>query len=331
MDDAWRLDNRPVCQIRVKGSFGEAWSDWFDGLSIVSLENGETLLAGPVVDQAALYGILWKLRDLNLELISVDTIERDSVCRDPLNTKGEAQMASLTQTLKENVSTKTVLFISIAVIVAKWIAKAITNTIYVDATFARISSIQGIALMALKNGAFVVISATLLLVLSREKYGDLGFHGRRLLGQIGLGVLFGVLIFVLDTLLISPVASALVPETASQGVDMSVFFGKLSYVPIWLAIALLKGGLTEELWRIFGLTRFEKLFGRTGLVLALIASSLAFGLGHAYQGLGAVLAEGVQGLLYAGVYLRKRSAWEPVVAHAVFDLIGITLGFLIYA
>jgi membrane protease YdiL (CAAX protease family) len=44
-----------------------------------------------------------------------------------------------------------------------------------------------------------------------------------------------------------------------------------------------------------------------------------------------VLANAVQGLLYAGVYLRKRSAWEPVVAHAVYDLIGITLGFVIYA
>jgi membrane protease YdiL (CAAX protease family) len=238
-------------------------------------------------------------------------------------------MASLTRTLEEN--TRTFLFLSVAVILAKWIIKAITNTVYVDTSLARISSVQDIARTALTNGAFVVIGVTLLLALSRERYGDLGFHRRRLLRQIGLGALFGVLIFVLDTLLISPVASALVPETASQGVDMSVFFGKLSYVPIWLAMALLKGGFTEELWRIFYLARFEKLFGRAGLVLALIAGSLVFGLGHAYQGLGTVLAEGVQGLLYAGVYLRKRSAWEPVVAHGVFDLIGITLGFLIYA
>ena len=240
-------------------------------------------------------------------------------------------MASLTRTLEEKVSTRTILFISIAVILAKWIVKAITNTYYVDTILARISSIQGIALTALTNGAFVVISVTLLLYLSREKYSDLGFRKHRLLRQIGLGALFGVLIFVLDTLLIGPVASALVPETASQGIDMSIFFAKLSYLPIWLAMALLKGGFTEELWRIFGLTRFEKRFGKAGLVLALIASSLAFGLGHAYQGLGAVLANAVQGLLYAGVYLRKRSAWEPVVAHAVFDLIAITLGFVIYA
>jgi hypothetical protein len=83
VNDAPHVDKHPVCQIRVKGWLGEAWSDWFDGLSIVPLENGETLLAGPVVDQAALYGILWKLRDLNLRLISVDTIEEDSACREP--------------------------------------------------------------------------------------------------------------------------------------------------------------------------------------------------------------------------------------------------------
>jgi len=56
-----------------------------------------------------------------------------------------------------------------------------------------------------------------------------------------------------------------------------------------------------------------------------------FGVGHTYQGLAAVITNVLQGLLFAGVYLRKRSAWEPVVAHAVFHLIGITLGFLMYA
>ena len=147
-------------------------------------------------------------------------------------------MASLTRTLEGKVSTRTIWFISIAVILAKWIVKALTNTIYVDAILARASSIQGISLTALTNGAFVVISVTLLLILSRERYGDLGFHRRGLLRQIGLGALFGVLMFTLDTLLINPVASALAPETASRGTDMSVFFGKLSYVPIWLAIAL---------------------------------------------------------------------------------------------
>ena len=109
-------------------------------------------------------------------------------------------MTSLTRTLEEKVPTRTVLFVSIAVILAKWIAKAIANTIYADTMLARVSSMAGIACTALTNGAFVVISITLLLYLSREKYGDLGFHRHRLLRQIGLGTLSGVLIFALDTL-----------------------------------------------------------------------------------------------------------------------------------
>jgi hypothetical protein len=75
MNGAGGLEQRTVYRIVVKGTLDETWSDWFEGLSLVSLERGETLLTGPIVDQAALYGILWKLRDLNLTLLSVASIE----------------------------------------------------------------------------------------------------------------------------------------------------------------------------------------------------------------------------------------------------------------
>ena len=60
-----------VYQIRVKGHLGADWTDWFDGLAITLQDNGETLLTGPVVDQAALHGLLRKVRDLGMVLISV--------------------------------------------------------------------------------------------------------------------------------------------------------------------------------------------------------------------------------------------------------------------
>ena len=60
-----------VYQIRVRGTIGRQWSAWFDDLEIVPLENGETLLTGPVMDQAALHGILARIRDINLALIAV--------------------------------------------------------------------------------------------------------------------------------------------------------------------------------------------------------------------------------------------------------------------
>jgi hypothetical protein len=60
-----------VYQIRLKGHLGCQWTEWFEGLTITLEENGETLLTGPVVDQAALHGLLKKVRDLGLPLLSV--------------------------------------------------------------------------------------------------------------------------------------------------------------------------------------------------------------------------------------------------------------------
>ena len=58
-----------IYQIRIKGHLGRQWTDWFGGLTI-TLEEGDTLLTGPVVDQAALHGLLRKVRDLGIPLIS---------------------------------------------------------------------------------------------------------------------------------------------------------------------------------------------------------------------------------------------------------------------
>jgi hypothetical protein len=61
-------------EIRVKGGLGQSWSDWFDGFSIAQTD-GETLLAGPVRDLAALYGLLDKMSALGLQLLSVTVTE----------------------------------------------------------------------------------------------------------------------------------------------------------------------------------------------------------------------------------------------------------------
>lgn len=64
-----------VYQIRLQGHLGRQWTDWFGGLSITLEENGETLLTGPVVDQPALHGLLKKVRDLGMPLLSVVRIQ----------------------------------------------------------------------------------------------------------------------------------------------------------------------------------------------------------------------------------------------------------------
>lgn len=64
-----------IYQIRIEGHLGDQWTDRFGGLTITLEDNGDTLLTGPVVDQAALFGLLKKVRDLGIPLVSLKRIE----------------------------------------------------------------------------------------------------------------------------------------------------------------------------------------------------------------------------------------------------------------
>ena len=79
-----------IYQIRIKGHLGRHWTDWFGGLTITQEDNGETLLTGAVVDQAALHGVLRKVRDLGMPLLS-------AVCVTP----GRAGVSDVKQEMNE--------------------------------------------------------------------------------------------------------------------------------------------------------------------------------------------------------------------------------------
>jgi hypothetical protein len=64
-----------IYQIKVKSHLSSDWTDWFDGLTITPEEGGDTLLTGPVIDQAALYGLIKKVRDLGMILISLNPVQ----------------------------------------------------------------------------------------------------------------------------------------------------------------------------------------------------------------------------------------------------------------
>jgi hypothetical protein len=64
-------------EIRVRGALDGGWSAWFEGLRVTSDQHGQTTIAGPVVDQAALHGLLAKVRDLGLELLEVRRTDPD--------------------------------------------------------------------------------------------------------------------------------------------------------------------------------------------------------------------------------------------------------------
>ena len=71
------MDTPRMYEIRVEGHLAERWSDWFDGLAICKDPSGETILRGPLTDQAALFGVLTRIHDLNLILVSVSRLSPD--------------------------------------------------------------------------------------------------------------------------------------------------------------------------------------------------------------------------------------------------------------
>ena len=85
--------SQPVLyQIRLKGHLGEHWAEWFEGMTITLADNGETLLTGYVVDQAALHGLLKQVRDLGMPLLSIERVKPepdDAPDLDTSNRQGE--------------------------------------------------------------------------------------------------------------------------------------------------------------------------------------------------------------------------------------------------
>jgi hypothetical protein len=80
--------NQPVIyQVRLKGHLGSQWSDWFEGFTITLKEDGDTLLTGPVPDQAALHGLLKKVRDLGMPLVSINRVQSNET--QPFRSKKE--------------------------------------------------------------------------------------------------------------------------------------------------------------------------------------------------------------------------------------------------
>jgi hypothetical protein len=229
----------------------------------------------------------------------------------------------------KRVSARHALAISVGFIVLMWSRRIVMAVFYPNFAPGLIESNEHIPFM-FGTAIFFVLAVTLLLHLSGETYGDIGFDRQNTLRQLGLGCLSGILIFIFNTFIVNTAVDALLPKTLAEGIDMSTFFGDMSHLPLLLLLALFKAGFQEELWRIFILTRFEKLCGRSGLLVALILSTVMFGTGHLYQGIGGMIGATVRGLLRALVYLRKRSALEVVSSHAVYDIISMILGFLIY-
>ncbi len=220
------------------------------------------------------------------------------------------------------------LYVAVAAIILMWCWTATTSLFFGDALAAIGESFWGLFNSAMIYGTIVLAMIAGLLWLAGDGFAAIGLTTERLGRRLGFGVLLGIAIFVVVTFFLHPVAAAIAPS-GSTDADLGRLLTNPWHLPFWIILAIAKGGLSEELWRAFALDRFERCFGRPGLVVAVVVGSLAFALGHLYQGVDSVITTAVTSLVYAGVYIARRSAVEIVAAHATRDIVSIVLGYLV--
>jgi len=155
----------------------------------------------------------------------------------------------------------------------------------------------------------------------RERVSDLWLGTRPIRKEAVIGVLLIPVVFFLVVVLLNLLMAVApwlhnVPEN-----PLEQMAGTAGDAALLAVVAILAGGVREELQRAFLLRRFEQHLG--GPIVGLVVLSVAFGLGHSVQGLDAVVTTGLLGAFWAALYLRRRSAIAPVVSHAGFNTVEV--------
>ena len=170
-----------------------------------------------------------------------------------------------------------------------------------------------------------VVLIALMVILTRvhgESPRDLWLGNRPVIREAGLGIALVPGVFLLVGLLMTGLLR-LVPglhNVTENPIEQLAAGGPQDAAMLGL-IAVLAGGIREELQRAFLLRRFEQHLG--GPIVGVVVLSVAFGLGHYPQGWDAVIVTGVLGLVWAIVYLRRRSSVAPMVSHAGFNSLEV--------
>jgi membrane protease YdiL (CAAX protease family) len=216
---------------------------------------------------------------------------------------------------------KPILYFSIALIFGYWVYKLLSPDPPAPAEFSQL------ALQIVQTKIIHLLTIVLLLFLQREQPGNLGFTSEKWVKQLGIGLFFGAVMFVLINVGLNSILNGIFPRTSDGGVPLLSYFSDIRNLYAWLLIGILGGGFVEELMRIFVLTRFEKAFGIAGLYGALLVSSIVFGIGHLYQGTGSAISTGLSGLILGMIFIRRRSAIEVITIHAFADVLSILAAF----
>jgi membrane protease YdiL (CAAX protease family) len=154
-----------------------------------------------------------------------------------------------------------------------------------------------------------------------ERVSELWLGTRPISREAVIGALLIPVVFVLVVVLLN-LLMAVAPWLHNvPNNPLEQMAGTASEAALLALVAILAGGVREELQRAFLLRRFEQHLG--GAMVGLVVLSVAFGLGHIVQGLDAVITTGVLGAFWAALYLRRRSAVAPVVSHAGFNTVEV--------
>lgn len=220
---------------------------------------------------------------------------------------------------------KRALWFSLAVVVGWWVF-AVARQVVVAPSPDNVTEI--LASVAVKAVLFTIIIAALMRA-AGERITDLGFRPPSLREALLVGVPLTLALFVVTNVVLNTALSALLG--GGSGRSIAHLFRDPAEAPLWVLTAVVGGGWAEELERAFILTRFERLFGRAGLVAGIVLGTLVFGMGHLYQGPAGAISAGFTGLVFAFAFLRRRRVMDAMLLHAAFDLLGIAAAYALYA
>ncbi len=185
--------------------------------------------------------------------------------------------------------------------------------------------------LAMVYGAISIIISALVLKIQglsfkgMNRYPHTSKNSQVIIGIASGTVWAGIALFILPILL-----DGLFDIPQEKKTDFQYTFSNLSYLPLWILLAIFKAGISEELWRTTAIETFKNVFGKRGGIIAVLIGALVFSLGHYYQGWDSVIISGLGGLVYGFLYYFRRSILEVMIAHATRDIIAIVFGYLLF-
>jgi membrane protease YdiL (CAAX protease family) len=218
-----------------------------------------------------------------------------------------------------------ILNITIWIICSYWLASTVKNVLF-EPTVPE--NFTDFVFVIFRNKVFYLAAILILLRWGHERLNDLGLSATSIFRQFIFGLTFGIIIWSLIHLLLNPALATLDLPKGTTGFSIVSQLTSVSALLVWYCLGIFGGGVVEEVQRVFVLTRFEKWKGLNALYAALLVSSVVFGVAHLYQGVSSAISAGASGLLFGFVYLRKRMLIEAMTAHAVYDIISITIAYM---